>query len=428
MSDYQRIRPIFADHLGMARSKYLPAAYAGGGTKHCMTLFAQHYDKQMTPTTPHSGFLTGLPDVEAVFDLDAARPGWDPGVGVIVADLFYEGELVPWAPRTVLRRAIEAWEKIGHRPMVGIELEAYILEPNGIGGWKAIDTPGGFTYGVGPFVDPHGLLDEIMATAETCGYPVESVNSEYDVPQFELTLHYEDALNAVDNTFLFKQMAQEIARKRGLHLTFMGKPFAHLSGSGLHVNFSAIDKKSKNSFNDVKQPYGLSDLARFSIGGILQHHEALTAICAPTVNAYKRLKPATLAGVWANWGLDHRNATVRVPRERNEATRIEYRLPDGAANPYLTVAAVLQASLIGVSGSVEPPPIEEGDAFETANTERRTPPNLSAALDALEADTTFTAALGREAVENHLAIKRDEWQKFAEAVTDWELSYYLPYL
>jgi glutamine synthetase len=428
MADYQRIRPIFADHLGLARSKYLPRAAANHGTKHCMTLFAQHYDKQMTPTTPHSGFLTGLPDVEAVFDPTLARPGWDAGVGVVVADLMYEGSLVPWAPRTVLRRAIEAWQAKGYTPMVGIELEAYILEPNGAGGWKALDTPGGFTYGVGPFVDPHGLLDEIMETADRCGYPVESINSEYDVPQFELTLRYGEALEATDNIFLFKQMAQEVARKRGLHLTFMGKPFAHLSGSGLHVNFSANDTKGKNAFNHAKGLHGLADVARHSIGGILEHHEAMSAICAPTVNAYKRLKPATLAGIWANWGLDHRNATVRVPKERDAATRLEYRLPDGAANPYLTVAAVLQAALLGVANAIEPPPIEDGDAFETANTERRTPPNLSAALDALEADQAFSHAFGIEAVENHIAIKRDEWQKFADAVTDWELNYYLPYL
>jgi glutamine synthetase len=428
MSDFQRIRPIFADHLGLARSKYLPIAAAGHGTKHCMTLFAQHYDKQMTPTTPHSGFLTGLPDMEAVFDVREARPGWDAGVGVVVADLMYEGSLVPWAPRSVLRRAIEAWEAKGLTPMIGIELEAYIMEPDGSGGWKAIDTPGGFTYGVGPFVDPHGLLDDIMAMAATCGFPLESVNSEYDVPQFELTLHYEEAMVAVDNVFLFKQMAQEVARKRGLHLTFMGKPFADLSGSGLHVNVSANDKKNKNAFNEMKKRHGLSDIARFSIGGILEHHEAMTAICAPTVNAYKRLRPATLAGIWANWGLDHRNATVRVPKERDAATRLEYRLPDGAANPYLTVAAVLQAAMLGVNGKMEPPPIEDGDAFETANTERRTPLNLGAALDALEADAIFSMAFGIEAVENHLAIKRDEWRKFNEAVTDWELNYYLPYL
>ena len=428
MSEFTRIRPMFADHLGLARGKYLPVAHAGHGTKHCMTLFAQHYDKQMSATAPHTGFFEGMPDMEAVFDVAQATPGWDAGVGVVVADLVRDGELVPWAPRTMLRRAIEKWQAAGLQPMVGIELEAYILEPNGHGGWKAIDTPGAMTYSVGPFVDPHGLLDEIMATADACGFPVESVNSEYDAPQFEFTLHYSHALDAVDNIFLFKQMAQELARKRGLHLSFLGKPFGHLTGSGLHINFSFVDDAGVNQLNEADQPYGLADVARFAIGGLLEHHEALAAVCAPTVNAYKRLKPGQLSGVFANWGLDHRSVTVRVPRERDAATRIEYRLPDGSANPYVAVAAVLQAALLGVGGSIEPPPIEVGDSLETANTERMTPPNLSAALDALDVDQVFTSALGAEFVANFVAIKRDEWQKFADAITDWELNYYLPFI
>ncbi len=427
MAEFQRIRPLFCDHLGLARGKYLPVAFAGHGTKHCMTLFSQHYDKQMTATTPHTGFFTGMPDLEAVFDVTTARPGWEPGVGVVVADLMYEGDLVPWAPRTVLRRAIAGWTALGLTPMVGIELECYILEPNGSGGWKAIETPGAMTYTVGPMVDPHGLLDDIMAMADLCGFPVESVNSEYDAPQFEFTLHYSDALDAVDNIFVFKQMAQEVARKKGLLLTFLGKPFAALSGSGLHINFSANTATGVNAFNDAAGRHGLSDVARYSIGGLLRQHEPLSAICAPTVNAYKRLKPGNLAGVFANWGLDHRSVTVRVPKERDAATRIEYRLPDGAANPYLSVAAVLQASLLGIAETVEPPALEEGDGLETASTQTRTPLNLSAALDALEAAPAFREALGPEIVDIFLAVKRDEWQKFAEAVTDWELSYYLPF-
>jgi glutamine synthetase len=428
VSVFDRIRPMFADHLGLARSKYLPVEFAAGGTKHCMTLFTQHYDRQMTPDAPYSGFLTGMPDLEAVFDLDDVRPGWDAGVGVVVADLHRDGALVPWAPRTMLRRAVAAWEAIGLSPMVGIELECYLLEPDGAGGWKAIETPAAMTYGVGALVDPHGIMDEIMATARVCGLRIESLNSEYDAPQFEITLRYDRALSAVDDVFLFKQMAQEIAAKRGLLLSFLGKPFAHLAGSGLHINLSAVDGTGANVFNDASKPYGLADVARFSIGGLLHHHEALAALCAPTVNAYKRLKPGQLSGVWANWGLDHRSVTVRVPKERDVATRIEYRMPDGAANPYVATAAVLQAALLGVQSAIEPPPIEEGDALEAANTERTTPANLGDALAALAADTALVAAVGPEFVANFLPLKRDEWKKFNDAVTDWELKYYLPFV
>jgi glutamine synthetase len=425
---FERIRPIFLDVIGNTRSKYLPAQRAGRGTKHCITLFSQHFDKTMTAGAPGSEFFEGMPDFESHFDLADVRPGWDPGVGVVITDLHFRGELLPHGPRTVLRRAIEAWQAIGLEPMVGIELEAYVMEPNGQGGWKPMETTGAMTYSVGPAVDPHGLLDEIMAQADACGFRLESVNSEYDTPQFEFTLEYDRAMAAVDETVLFKQMASEIALKRGLRLTFIGKPVATLAGSGLHVNFSARKARGANAFNDAKGEHGLSSVALHSIGGLLDHHEALTAICAPTVNAYKRLKPGQLAGVWANWGIDHRSATVRVPAERGAATRIEYRLPDGAANPYLAVAAVLQASMLGINGKVAPPPIETGDALETASTDRMTPANLAAALDALVVDESFCAAIGQPLVDNFVALKRDEWQKFADAVTDWELSYYLPYL
>jgi glutamine synthetase len=426
MTDFERIRPMFADHLGLARSKYLPVEFAGHGTKHCMTLFSQHYDKQMSADTPHTGFLIGMPDMDSVFDVADARPGWDDGVGVVVADLYQDGVLVPWAPRSLLHRAIAGWQALGLTPMVGLELECYLMEPNGTGGWQPISTPAAMTYSVGASVDPHGLLDEIMAMAKRCGFPLESVNSEYDAPQFEFTLRYDEAMAAVDNVFLFKQMAQEIAIKRGLHLSFLGKPVAGLAGSGLHINFSAQDSSGHNMFNDVDAAYGLSDVARHSVGGLLQHHESLAAVCAPTVNSYKRLKPGQLSGVWANWGLDHRSVTVRVPKERDAATRIEYRLPCGSANPYVATAATLQAALLGIAGAIEPPPVEEGDALEEANTTRATPANLAAALEALAADTAFSDALGAEFVANFLPVKRDEWKKFNDAVTDWELNYYLP--
>jgi glutamine synthetase len=425
---FERIRPMFLDVIGNCRSKYLPAERAGHGTKHCITLFSQHFDKTMTAGAPGSEFFEGMPDFESRFDIADATQGWDDGVGVVCSDLYFRGELLPHAPRTVLRRAIEAWQAIGLEPMVGIEFEAYIMEPNGHGGWKLLDTPGAMTYSVGPSVDPHGLLDDIMAQAKVCGFKLESVNSEYDAPQFEFTLEYDKALAAADESFMFKQMAMEVAAKRGLKLTFIGKPSASLAGSGLHVNFSARKARGANAFNDAKGEHGLSALALHSVGGLLAHHEALTAICAPTVNAYKRLKPGQLAGVWANWGIDHRSATVRVPAERGSATRIEYRLPDGAANPYLAIAAVLQASMLGVQGKIAPPPIETGDALETASTDRSTPPNLAAALDALVADEAFCAAIGQPLVDNFVAVKRDEWQKFSDAITDWELNYYTPFL
>jgi glutamine synthetase len=428
---YERIRPIFADVLGIARSKYIPVEQLTekphGSTNHCVTLFAQHFDKTLVPT-PGSMFFEGMPDVESRFDMSEVRVGWDAGVGVVISDLYFHDAPYPYAPRTVLKNAIDAWKTKGFDPMIGIELEAYICEPDGSGGWRPAVSETAMTYGVGPLVDRHGLVDDVMRQAKVCGFALESVNSEYDSPQFEFTLRYNDALRAADETFLFRQMAMEVAAKRGLKLTFMGKPVQASAGSGLHVNFS-VNRKGKNAFNGTgKDSFGLSAVARHSIAGLLEHHHALTALCAPTVNSYKRLRPGQMAGVWANWGVDHRFATVRIPRERGEATRIEHRLPCGSANPYLAITAVLRAALLGVESGVEPPEPETGDALETANTERRTAGNLADALNDLEQNSVFVDAVGRELVENFVAIKRGEWEKFNEAVTDWEIRYYSPFI
>jgi glutamine synthetase len=372
--------------------------------------------------------LEGLPDCRAVFSPDNVRPGWEPDTGVVVADLEFQGEPLPFAPRHVLRRAVADWEVHGCRPRVGIELEAYVMQRDGHGGWQPWDTPGAFVYGTGPSVDPIGLFDEIMETADRCGLPIESINSEYDAPQFEMTLVCDDAVSSVDNIFLFKAMAREVAARHDLLLTFIGKPVAGRSGSGLHVNFSLVDPSGRNRLADAAAGDGLSCLAKQCIAGLIAHHAGLSALCVPTVNGYKRLRPGQLAGYWANWGYDHRGATVRVPEGRGECTRLEHRMSDGAANPYLATAAVLQAARLGVEQTLSPPPPEQQDCLEHQSTDQHVPGDLGSALDALEADQPLVDAVGKEMAALFVCIKRAEWEKFTAAVTDWELTYYLPFL
>lgn len=427
MGDYKRVRVLFPDHLGLARGKYIPAGNGRAHVHHCIGTFALNFDRSMTPA-PGSKMLEGLPDCTAVYAPDDVRPGWEQGTGVVVADLEFQSQPLPIAPRHVLRRAVADWEAIGCRPKVGIELEAYVMQPDGRGGWMPWDTPGAFVYGTGSAVDPVGLFDDIMQTAEQCGLPIESVNSEFDASQFELTLTFDDALKAVDNIFLFKVMAREIAARRQLLLTFIGKPIADRSGSGMHVNFSLVDNDGVNRFADANAADGLSCMARQSIGGVLAHHGGMAALCVPTVNGYKRLRPGQLAGYWANWGYDHRGVTLRVPDARGACTRLEHRMSDGAANPYLATAAVLQAARLGVVNRLAAPAAEEQDCLEHQSTDQHVPDDLGRALDALEADRPLSDAVGAEMTALFLSIKRAEWQKFTAAVTDWELNYYLPFL
>jgi len=208
----------------------------------------------------------------------------------------------------------------------------------------------------------------------------------------------------------------------------MGKPLSDRGGSGLHVNFSFNASNGDNVINDPSAPDGLSTLAKQCIGGLLAHHQSLAGLCAPTVNAYKRLRPASLSGYWANWGYDHRGATIRVPGERGAAARLEHRLSDGAAVVHTVIASVLQAALLGVSHQVDAGPAEGGNGLDTIDATVGVPPSLHDALNALEADHDLVNAVGADLVAQHVAIKRTEWDRYTSATTDWELREYLPFL
>jgi glutamine synthetase len=309
-----------------------------------------------------------------------------------------------------------------------MEFEAYIFEPDGSGGWRPIDTPGAYVYGTGPAVDPYGLLDAIWAACEEAEIPLESVNSEYDSPQFEFTLRYSDALTAADEGFLFKVLAREVAHRLGLLLTFMGKPLSDRGGSGLHFNISLRNEAGDNVIHDPDASDGVSALAKQAVAGMLAHHQSLAGLCAPNVNAYKRLRPASLSGYWANWGYDHRGATVRIPPERGEGSRLEHRLSDGAAVVHTALAAVLQAARLGYVNKLELGPAEGGNGLDTIDATVGVPPSLSDALDALEADQELVSAVGEQIVAQHVAVKRTEWERFTGATTDWEMREYLPFL
>ena len=426
-TEFDRVRLLWPDHLGLARGKYLTPEKAKSGTAHCISLFTLGFDREMIP---HDGglFWNGLPDCDAIFDEESIRAGWQEGTAVVVPDISREGQPVPLAPRNVLKDVIARWADKGLTPVVGIELEAFLFEPDGDGGWRPIDTPGAYVYGTGAAVDPSGTIDEIMKTAAGAGIRLESVNSEYDNGQFELTLRYDDALAAADDAFLFKVLAREVAASRGILLTFMGKPINGRGGSGFHVNLSFNDEDGNNVLGDDEAEDGLSETARSVIAGMLQHHVGMTALLAPTVNAYKRLQPGSLCGYWANWGYDHRGVTVRVPPARGQGTRLEHRVGDGSVAPHQGIAAVLTASLLGYDKGYELPPVETLDCIENASTDVVTPASLKDALDALEADGDLVEAFGPAYVDGFVTVKRAEWGRYERWTTDWEMSEYLPFL
>lgn len=427
-SSFERARLLFADQLNLARGKYVPMTEAAKGhARFCVGTYAVTYDKTLV-AAPGGGLLDGLPDMEMVFDPDALRPGWEAGTKIALGQLQFKGAPFPLCGRGALIRAIAGWRARGLEPMVGIEMEAYIFQRDAAGQWVPYDTPGAFVYGTGPFTDPAGLVDTIWEAAHACGIPIESMNAEYDTPQFELTLRFADALKAVDDAFLFRQMARELLLRKGYLLSFLPKPFADKSGSGLHFNLSFRDGAGHNVFGNDVASGALSATMRGTIAGMLRHHEALAAILAPITQSYARLQPASLSGYWANWGIDHRSVTVRVSAETGAAARIEHRMADCAASPYFGLAALLQAGLMGVAEGLDPGPPETDDGLETINTDRHTPHDLGAALDALEADRVLGEAVGSELVANYIAIKREELRLVGEHDAAGQTAYYLPYI
>ncbi len=430
----ERVRMLWPDHLGLARGKYMPKELASHGTGHAAAVFSLAYDRSFI-AAPGAGVLDGFPDVHATFDESDLRPGWDDKrTQVAVCDLSQGGEPFRYSARYALRKAIADWEALGYRPMVGIEFEAYVLEHTAEGGWQRWETPESYVYGTGRFVDPIGLTDEIVDLATSSEIVLESVNAEFDSGQFELTLSYDEALRAADDAFLFKVLARECAMKHGRRLTFLGKPYAELEGNGVHINFSLVNAAGNNVLADTSTDDGLSALARSCIAGLCAHHQAITPLCAPTVNAYRRLRPFTFSGRRANWGYDHRVVGTRVPPERGRRTRIESRLADGTCNVHTAIAAVLQAARLGVVHELDCPEPETNDGMEAWNTEVTSASNLADALGHLRANERLGVAVSDALVDNFLAIKDAEWERYVAAVgepsdeiSEWEITEYLPY-
>jgi glutamine synthetase len=428
----ERLRVLFCDHLNIARGKYVPWRGRDGGARFCRGTFGVGYDKDLLPA-PGSTMLEGLPDMEAVYAASDARPGWEAHTRVVMCDLLdNRGQPLPQCGRGALKRAIADWQGMGYDPMIGIELEAYAFQIEPDGSLKPYDTPSSHVYATGVFADPRGFTDALWAQAAACGLPIDSLNTEFDSPQFELTLTFDHALKAVDDIVLFRLMAREVAFRHGLLLTFLPKPLLQQGGSGVHVNLSLRHREGpeagRNAITGGHDRADLNGLTQGCIAGLLAHHEGLAGLAAPCVNSYERLKPASLSGYWKNWGVDHRNVTVRLSAETGAAARLEHRMGDGAANPYTLVAAVLQAARLGVQGQLPLPPMETGDGLTGQDATEGVPDSLGAALDALEADTALVQALGAELVANHVFMKRDEIQKTAGRDALGARDFYIRYL
>jgi glutamine synthetase len=255
------------------------------------------------------------------------------------------------------------------------------------------------------------------------GLPFVCVNHEYDPSQWEINTRFADALTAADEAHLLKLAIKETAAKHGLVATFIGRPTESGGTSGYHLHISAWDG-DRNVFDDAQGEYGLSQEAHWFMGGMLEHARAMTAVCAPTVNAYKRFVAQELGPYFVDWGTDNRSVCVRIPFERGGGARLESRLSDGSASAYLASAVHIFAGVDGIERRLDPgPPTER--VYEPPVEREVVPLSLGDALDALEADPFTRAALGEQFMQAFTTIKRTEWRRFRLAVTDWELREYV---
>jgi glutamine synthetase len=417
-------RVLFSDLLGLCHGMTVPSARAKHPTHYAITVMVQGLDLDYIELDGYST-ASGFPDMEARLDETSMRPGWgEHETQVALADLHRtDGSVLPLCVRGRLREMVRRWQARSLDPQAGIEMEAYLLAGPAVSDGP-LAVPSHRVYGTGPGADPSGLLTQIALASERSELGVEGINSEFNPGQVEGAIGYRDALAAADAAMLFRELVRETAAARGLGATYMARPFDGHVGNGMHLNISACDGEGRNLFADTDDPDGLSTTCRHAIAGVLAHHRAMTALFAPTVNSYKRLRPGMLAGYVASWGLDNRLASVRVPGQRGQATRIEHRTPDGSASPHLALLAMLAAALDGIERELPLPAPGIGDVESAPGDAEHTPHSLAEALDELEADEVLTTALGPDMTSAFLGLKRKELQAWHSAVTDWETATY----
>lgn len=420
----------FVDIHGTAKTKAVPAS---------------HFEEILSTGAGFAGFAVwGLgiephgPDFMAVGDLDTlSLVPWQPGYARIVCDGHVNGKPWEYDARVTLKKQLKRLEARGLTFYTGLEPEFSVLRKDEAGTIVPCDPTDALAK---PCYDYKGLsrtrpfLEKLVDSMIAAGIDVYQIDHEDANGQFEINYTYADCLTSCDQYTFFKMAASEIANEMGLICSFMPKPFANRPGNGMHMHMSLGDGRS-NLFEDKSDTRGLklSKLAYQFLAGVLAHAPALAALCAPTVNSYKRLvvgrslTGATWAPAYISYGDNNRSSMVRIP-----GGRLELRLPDGACNPYLATAAVIAAGLDGIDRDLDPGEPHNMNLYALSPAELKAegigvlPQNLHEALTALEKDEVLRTALGPVSDE-FLNLKHMEWVEYMRHVSDWELKSYLEF-
>ena len=427
----------FSDHYGRLMGKRLDADYfldsaAAQGTHACNYLLTTDMDMNPVPGYDFANWELGYGDFHLAPDLDTLRrASWLDKSAIVICDVQDERSHAPVAvaPRSILRRQIEAAADMGFMVKAASELEYYLYDDS----YRAArDKRYADMQAASWYLEDYHLLQGAREEGFTAaarrqlkrsGIPVESSKGEWGLGQHEINIRYSDMLSMADRHTLMKQCLKEIADAQGRSLTFMAKPFAGQAGSSCHIHLSLF-RGDDNAFAYAAQPGPLaaSDVFRWFLGGWMAHVPQLMAFYAPTVNAYKRFEDGSWAPTRIAWSLDNRTAGFRVVG-MGDSLRIECRLPGADCNPYLAYAAALASGLDGIRQRIEPPERFIGDIYAARHLPR-VPFTLEEALDNFTASDFARQAFGEEVVSHYSHFYRAEVECFRAAVTDWERQRY----
>ncbi|RYI32037.1 type I glutamate--ammonia ligase [Bacillus infantis] len=353
-------------------------------------------------------------------------------VARLICDI-YNPDMTPFDgdPRNNLRRILDEMKELGFTDFnLGPEPEFFLFKLDQQGEPTLELNDNGGYFDLAPTDLGENCRRDIVLELEEMGFEIEASHHEVAPGQHEIDFKYADALTACDQIQTFKLVVKTIARKHGLHATFMPKPLFGVNGSGMHCNMSLFNE-GKNSFYDTTGNLELSDTARQFIAGIIKHAPAFTAVTNPTVNSYKRLVPGYEAPCYVAWSARNRSPLIRIPASRGMSTRVEVRSVDPAANPYLAMAVLLKAGLDGIKNKLTPPAPVDRNIYVMNKEERVAegiedlPATLAQALDQLKSNEIMVSALGEHIFEHFIEAKEIEWDMFRTQVHPWEREQYM---
>ncbi|MFS8513110.1 MAG: type I glutamate--ammonia ligase [Planifilum fulgidum] len=353
-------------------------------------------------------------------------------VAGLICDVYLpDGTPFSGDPRNILKKVMKEAEEMGFTAFnVGTEPEFFLFKSDEKGEPTLdLNDKGGY-FDLAPLDLGENCRRDIVVTLDQLGFEVEASHHEVAPGQHEIDFKYANAVQTADNIQIFKLVVKNIARRYGLHATFMPKPLYGVNGSGMHCHMSLF-RGEENAFYDEKDELGLSQTARHFLAGILKHARSFAAITNPLVNSYKRLVPGYEAPCYVAWSPKNRSPLVRIPASRGLSTRIEVRNPDPAANPYLALAVMLKAGLDGIKNELPLPEQVDRNIYVMDDAERRAagieslPSTLKEALEELQRNPVICEALGEHALTHFVQAKEIEWDMFRMQVHPWEREQYM---